>query len=73
MVRINDQLDAAGDPRLPSDETRTFEGQDHLVNRRWADAKVLLHVGFGRRPAVQARIQMNERQILTLLGREGFF
>jgi transposase len=49
-----------------------FEGHDHLVNGRRADAKVLLHVGFGRRPAVQARVEVDEGQILALLGREGF-
>jgi len=32
----------------------------------------LLHVDFGRRPAVEARVCVDERQILTLLGREGF-
>jgi hypothetical protein len=37
---------------LPSDEACAFEGQHHLVNRRRADAKILLHVGFGRGPAV---------------------
>jgi transposase len=42
------------------------------VNRRWADAKILLHVGFGWRPAVQARVKVDKRQILALLGREGF-
>jgi hypothetical protein len=49
-----------------------FEGHYHLVNGRRADAKVLLHVGFGRRPAVQARVEVDEGQILALLGREGF-
>ena len=39
-----------------------------LVNRRRADAKILLHVGFGRRPAVQPRVEVNKRQILALLG-----
>jgi len=33
---------------LPSDEPGTFERQHHLVNRRRADAKKFLHVGFGR-------------------------
>jgi transposase len=42
------------------------------VNRRWADAKVFLHVGFGRRPAVQARVEVDKSQILTLLCGEGF-
>jgi len=32
----------------------------------------LLHVGFGGRPTVQARVQVDKRQILALLGREGF-
>ena len=72
MVGINEQFDAARGPWLPSDEARPFERQDHLVNRGWADAEVFLHVGFGRRPAVQARVQVDKRQILALLGREGF-
>jgi transposase len=42
------------------------------VNRRWADAKILLHVGFSWRPAVQARVKVDTRQILALLGRKVF-
>ena len=42
------------------------------MNGRWADAKIFLHVCFGWRPAVQACVQVNKRQILALLGREGF-
>ena len=42
------------------------------MHRRWADAEVELHVGFGRRPAMQQRIGVDERQILALLGRESF-
>jgi transposase len=41
------------------------------VNRRWADAKIFLHVGFCRRPAVQACVEVDKRQILALLGGEG--
>src|SRR5665213_3788277 len=37
-----------------------------------ADAEVELHVGFGRWPAMQPRIGVDERQILALLGRESF-
>jgi transposase len=69
---INEHFDAAGDPRLPSDESGSFERQHHLVNGRWTDAKILLNVGFGRRAAVQARVEVDKRQVLTLLGREGF-
>ena len=57
---------------MPSDEPAPLQHQHHLVNRRRADAKIFLHVGFGRRPAVQARVEVNKRQILALLGREGF-
>jgi transposase len=57
---------------LPSDEACTLEGQHHLVNRRWADTKILLHVGFGRRPTVQARVQVDKSQVLALLGCESF-
>jgi hypothetical protein len=69
---INEHFDAAGNPRLPSDESCSFERQYHLVNRRWADAKILLHVGFGGRAAVQPRVEVDIGQILALLGREGF-
>jgi hypothetical protein len=44
-----------------------------LVNRWWADAEVFLHVGFGRRTAVQPpHVQVDIGQILALLGGEGF-
>jgi len=58
---------------LPFDEACPFEGQHHLVNGRWADPEVFLHVGFGWRPAVQAGVEVDERQILALLGREAEF
>ena len=55
-----------------SDEAGTFERYDHLVNCRWGDSKILLDVGFGRRPTMQMRIEMDVREILPLPGREGF-
>jgi hypothetical protein len=57
---------------LSSDESCAFEREHHLVNRRWADAKIFLHVRFGRRSAVQARVQVDKRQILALRGRKRF-
>jgi transposase len=57
---------------LPSDEACAFERHHHLVNGRRGDLKILLDVGLGRRPAMQARIQVDIRQVLPLLGREGF-
>jgi transposase len=58
--------------RLSSDESCLFEREHHLVNRWRADAKISLHVGFGWRSAVQARVKVDKRQILALLGREVF-
>jgi hypothetical protein len=72
VFRINEQFDAAGGPWLLSDEARTFERHDHLVNCRWGDSKILLDVGLCRRPAMQARIEVDVREILPLLGREAF-
>jgi transposase len=69
---IDQHFDAAGGPWLSSDEPCPFQRQHHLVNGRRAHAKVFLHVGFGWRPAVQARVEVNIRQILALLGREAF-
>jgi hypothetical protein len=57
---------------LTPDEACTFERQHHLVNGRRCDAKILPDVGFRRRPAMQTRVQVDIRQVLPLLGREGF-
>ena len=72
LFGIDEQFDAARGPWCPSDEARSFERQHHLVNRGRTDLKVLLHLGFGRGPTVQTRVEVDIRQILTLLGREGF-
>jgi transposase len=42
------------------------------VNGGRADAKIPLHIGFGRWPAMQARVEVDKRQILPLLRGEGF-
>jgi hypothetical protein len=71
-LRINKQLDAASNSRLSPDEPGALEPEHHLVDRRWTDLKKLLHIGFSRGSAVQVRICADKRQILTLLGREGY-
>lgn len=43
-----------------------------LVDRRRGHAKVALHLPFGGRAAMHARIGVDKRQILALLGRKGF-
>jgi hypothetical protein len=71
-LRINKQLDAASNSRLSPDQPDALEPEHHLVDRRWTDLKKLLHIGFSRRSAVQVRICADKRQILALLGREGY-
>ena len=67
----HEDLDAARYGGLASNETCTFEGEDHLVNGRWCHAEVSLDVGFGRgRVPMDAGVGIDEGQILALLGRE---
>jgi hypothetical protein len=52
---------------LTSDQSISFERDDHLVDRRRGDAEVALHVCFGRRAVEHVRVSVDEGQILTLL------
>jgi hypothetical protein len=61
-----------GTPRLAANEACTFESKDHLVDRRRGHAEVALHLPFGGRATMHARIGVDEGQILALLGGEGF-
>ena len=64
--------DGSSLPGSSLNEAVRFQGKDHLVNGWWADTKVSLHVGLGRRTAVDLAVVMNEREILSLFLREGF-
>jgi transposase len=55
---------------LASDEARAFEGEDHLMGGWRRHAEVALHLPFGGRAPIHARIGVDEGQILALLGRE---
>jgi hypothetical protein len=52
---------------LTSDEAVSFEGDDHLVDRRRADAEVTLDVGFGGWASEDVGVGMDESQVMTLL------
>ena len=56
-----------GDAGLASDEAVSFEGDDHLMDRRRADAEVALHVGLGGRASEHVRVGVDEGQVLALL------
>jgi len=60
-------LDASGDTGLTPNEAISFEGHDHLVDRRRADLKVALHVGLGGRTSEHVRVGVDESQVLALL------
>jgi hypothetical protein len=52
---------------LTPDEAVSFEGDDHLVDRRRADAEVALDVGFGGWSSEHVGVGMDEGQVMTLL------
>ena len=66
MLQWDEDIDASRDAWLSADEAITFEADDHLVDRRWADAEVALHVGFGRGLSEHARIDIDEGQVMAL-------
>ena len=69
---IDEQLNAAGDPWLSPDEPCPFQRYQHLVNRRWADLKIIPQIGLRRRAAVQPGVGVDICEILALFGRELF-
>ena len=60
-------LDASREAGLTPDQACALEGEHHLVHGRWADLEVALHVGLGRRTAMDARVGVDEGQVLALL------
>ena len=67
MLRSHEELDASCDAGLTANEAISFEGHDHLVDRRRADPKVALHVGLGGRASEHVRVSVDESQVLALL------
>jgi len=70
-LRGDKQFDAARDTGLSSDEAGALEGHDHLMDRWRCDLEMALHVGFGGGTTEDARISVDEGQILALLVSEG--
>ena len=54
--------------RFSSDEAEFRELHDHVMDRRRRDSEEHSHVRFGRPPAVQLPVKVNEREILALPG-----
>ncbi len=65
------ELDASGKAGLTSNETVSFKGDDHLMNRRRTDLEMTLDVCFGRWTPKHVRIGIDEGQVLALLLGEG--
>jgi len=53
-------------PGSSPDQPSSFESEHHLVDRGWGNPEMPLKVSLGGRPAQDARICVDERQILTL-------
>ena len=66
FVGWDEDVDTSSDARLSADEAIAFETDHHLMNRRGSDAEMTLHVGFGRGLAEDARIDVDEGQIVAL-------
>ncbi len=62
----DEDIDAARDAWLSADEAVAFEADDHLVDRRRADAEMTLHVGFCWGLPEHARIDVDEGQVVAL-------
>lgn len=44
-----------------------MERDNHLMDRGWRNPKIPLHIGLRRRATVDLRVEVDERQVLTLL------
>jgi hypothetical protein len=64
--RGDQYLDASRYPGLTADQAGPFQGQDHLVYGRRSDLEMALHVGLGRRAAMDAGVGVDEGQVLAL-------
>ena len=52
---------------MTSNEAVSFEGEDHLVDRRRADAEMALDVGFGGWASEHVGVGMDEGEVTPLL------
>jgi hypothetical protein len=51
---------------LTANKAVVFKGFDHIVNSGWRGVEELLHVVFCWRLAMDSRIGIDERQVLSL-------
>jgi hypothetical protein len=64
--RGDQYLDASRHSGLTADQAGAFQGQDHLVHGRRSDLEMALHVGLSRGAAMNARVGVDEGQVLAL-------
>lgn len=67
---IDEYFDAAGGSRGAPNPTASFQRQHHLVSGGWGYGEMALDVGLGGGTAMNARIGVDEGQVLPLLGRK---
>ena len=66
-MRWDEDDNASGDAWLSAEEAGALEAENHLMDGRWGDAEVALHIGFGRSSVKHAGIDIDEGQVVTLL------
>lgn len=66
----DEQFDAAGNAWLASDQAGSLQRDEHLMDRGRRDREIPLDVRFGGRATQHTRVRIDERQVLTLLGRK---
>jgi hypothetical protein len=60
-------LNASRLSRNATNESELLKDHDHAMDRRGRDSEVSLHIGLGRRPAVEQHVGVDEGEVLALL------
>src|SRR5208282_6755493 len=60
------QHDAASRARGTTNESETFQGEDHLMHRGSGNLKIFLEIALCRRPAIELSVGVEESEVLTL-------
>ena len=67
MLWSNEELDASWCAWFSADEAGSLEIDDHLMDGGWGGLKMALDIGFGGSLSEDARIDVDEGQVVALL------
>jgi len=60
------QHDAASRARGKTNESETFQGEDHLMHGESGDLEISLEISLCRRPAIELSVCVKESEVLAL-------